>query len=99
MEAEKLPKQKIQAQILYMVHQRGPEKTCCPSEVARKLDPKSWRNLMPAVRKEAISLAEKGQIDICQKGQPVSPMKFKGPIRLRMKRQRTNQIQEQKETS
>lgn len=51
--------------------------------------------MMPDVRKEAIILAEKGRIDICQKGQPVSPMGFKGPIRLRMKRKGTNQKKEQ----
>jgi len=45
----------------------------------------NWRNLMQPVREAAQEMAENGIIDITQKGRPVDPQQFKGPIRLRKK--------------
>jgi hypothetical protein len=40
---------------------------------------------MDATRSVAKELAAKGTLEITQKGQPVDPENFKGPIRLRLK--------------
>ncbi len=40
---------------------------------------------MDATRAAARELAEQGEIEITQKGAPVNPSSFKGPIRLRLK--------------
>jgi hypothetical protein len=72
----------IAAAILDLVHDRGPGKTICPSEAARRLDPEAWRALMPAVREAAASLQAQGLIAVTQRGRPVDPLAAKGPIRL-----------------
>ena len=63
---------------------RGPEKSICPSEVARALtkDPVEWRALMPAVRSVAAALQKRGEIRILQRGQDVDPETARGAVRL-----------------
>jgi hypothetical protein len=70
--------------LLSLVGDRGPEKTICPSEVARRLSPHDWRSLMPHVRAVGIQLASAGKIIVTQKGQVVNPETAKGPIRYRL---------------
>jgi hypothetical protein len=72
----------IAAAILDLAHARGPGKTICPSEAARRLDPDAWRALMPAVREAAARLQDQGRITVTQRGRPVDPRTAKGPIRL-----------------
>ena len=77
----------IAAVILDLVRARGPGKTICPSEAARRLaagdpDPDAWRDLMPAVRAAAARLRDQGLIAVTQRGRPVDPLSTKGPIRL-----------------
>ncbi len=72
----------IEAQILALTQARGPEKSICPSEVARALQP-GWQRLMTPVREAASRLALAGRIEILRKGRPVDPKGFKGVIRLR----------------
>ena len=67
-----------------MLLARGPAKTICPSEVARKLFPEDWRSQMEAVRVEAKKLVEEGKLLITQKGEVVDPETFKGAIRLKL---------------
>lgn len=69
--------------LLDLVQQRGPEKSICPSEVARSLDPENWRSLMPQVRSVGIELADAKHITVTQKGVPVNPRMARGPIRYR----------------
>ncbi|MFN6954219.1 MAG: DUF3253 domain-containing protein [Acetobacteraceae bacterium] len=73
----------IAAEILRQTAARGPDKSICPSEVARALAPDAWRPLLGAVRAEALRLAEAGRIDILRKGRPVPPDAVRGVIRLR----------------
>lgn len=72
----------IRAKTLELVKARGCKKTCCPSEVARALSPKSWRDLMPAVRKIGAQLVKEGLIVVTQKGIIVDLSTVKGPIRF-----------------
>lgn len=77
----------IRAEILAQAEARGPEKSLCPSEVARALEPGAWRSLMTRVRREAVLLAHEGRIDILRKGRPVDPdAEIRGVIRLRIRR-------------
>jgi hypothetical protein len=46
--------------ILLLVARRRGRRTMCPSEVARRLAPGDWRNLMEAVRSAARLLAQEG---------------------------------------
>jgi len=73
----------IRDTLLQLCDERGPEKTICPSEVARQLSD-DWRGLMPQVREVAFRLAERGTIEVLQQGQIVDGATAKGPIRLRI---------------
>lgn len=74
---------RIESEILRLTAASGPDKSICPSEVARALDPE-WQKLSSAVRRAAIRLAEAGRIDILRKGKRVEPAGVKGVIRLRI---------------
>ncbi len=75
----------IRSRIKAMVAERGPDKTVCPSEVARAIagqDEKAWRLLMAPIRAEAVKLADEGRLTIRRKGRVVDPSDFKGIYRL-----------------
>lgn len=76
----------IREAILAAAASRGAAKSLCPSEVARALSPEDWRLLMARVRREAISLAREGRIEVLRKGRPVDPgAEIRGVIRLRIR--------------
>jgi hypothetical protein len=84
--------QAIEAAILTLLAQRKPGATICPSEAARlhytnttnqPSEADGWRQLMGPVRGVARIMAQRGVIEITQKGEPVDPQHFTGPIRLR----------------
>ncbi len=68
--------------ILDMALQRGRDKSLCPSEVARALEPEDWQALMPEVRRVAAGMPE---IMATQNGVEVDPVTARGPIRLRLR--------------
>lgn len=76
----------IRAEILRQTAERGPEKSICPSEVARALAPEDWRRHMTAVRGVAAILSAEGAVDILRKGKPVPPEAMHGVIRLRARK-------------
>ena len=74
----------ISATILLTASQRGPEKTTCPSEIARMLFPDNWREHMTDVVDIAIDLHNQGKVVITQKGLPVDVDHIKRPIRIKI---------------
>ncbi|KQT83533.1 DUF3253 domain-containing protein [Aurantimonas sp. Leaf443] len=75
----------LETAILSAVAERGPDKTVCPSEVARALagsDETRWRLLMKPLRAAAVRLAGQGRLEIRRKGKPVDPQDFRGIYRL-----------------
>lgn len=73
----------LQATILELLEARGPDRTICPSEVARAVRPRgNWRALMPEVRAAAAVLARRGAVEMRQKGKRVSPTGYRGPVRI-----------------
>ncbi len=84
----------VAAAILEVVSDRGPEKSCCPTDVARLLaerrrkpgdPPELWRRYLQAVNEQARFLARQGRIDILRRGQRQDPhAPIKGVIRLRL---------------
>jgi len=77
---------RLKETILAMCGTRGPEKSICPSEVARLLEPDEaqWRALMKPVRRAAVDLANEGLIEILKKGKRIDPDAVRGVIRLRI---------------
>ena len=69
--------------MLRIAAERGPEKSMCPTDVARAVSAENWRPLLGAVRQVAVELARQGKIEILRKGKPISPDEIRGVIRLR----------------
>lgn len=76
-------KQIIAERILMVAAQRGPDKSTCPSEIARMLYPNDWRKHMGIIMEVAIDLTTGGKIAITQKGKAVDVGKIKGPVRIK----------------
>jgi hypothetical protein len=80
----------IEETMLRLVRERGADKTCCPSEVARALGgphPDGWGPLMQPVRRVAVRLTKEGRVRILRKGKPVpDPDDFRGIYRLSLPR-------------
>lgn len=74
----------IRTHMLAKVHERGVNKSICPSEVAKAVDPENWRGRMTAVRRVAHELIVEGKIQVTQKGVPVDMNTARGPIRIRL---------------
>lgn len=80
----------LEAAIMKALADRGPEKSICPSEVARSLagpDEKAWRLLMHPLREAAKSMARAGRISILRKGRAIAPEEMRGVIRLALPRE------------
>lgn len=73
----------IEAAVLAVLAGRDPDATACPSEIARRLDADSWRDLMEPVRRVAATLVERGVVRVVQRGEPVDVRTARGPVRLR----------------
>jgi hypothetical protein len=73
----------IEGAIGDLLARRAPGRTICPSEAARALDPEAWRAHMDAVREVAFALADRGALDVTQRGEVVDGRTARGPIRLR----------------
>ena len=74
----------LPAAILARVAARGPDKSVCPSEVARATWPDNWRGHMDEVRAAARVLAKAGRIRVTQGDADLHPDEpWVGPVRLR----------------
>jgi hypothetical protein len=80
-----MPDTQLEKAILDMAKQRGPDKSVCPSEIARQLFGKGWRRHMGEVRDASIQLKHQQLVDITQKGVAVDVDHIKGPIRIKIK--------------
>ena len=74
--------ERLEAAILDLLAQRGPNKTICPSEAARAVEPDDWRDLMEPARAAARRLVAAGKAEVLQRGVPVDPSTARGPIRV-----------------
>lgn len=74
---------RVASEILRQTIEAGPDRSICPTDVARVLA-EEWHGQLSAVRRAAIRLAEAGRIDILRKGKKVPPEGVKGVIRLRI---------------
>ena len=78
----------LEAAILSLLADRGPQKTICPSEAAKLVGGTNslhnWQSLMEPARQASRRLVAQGRIVITQKGRVVDPGSTRGPIRLRL---------------
>ena len=69
-----------------LLEQRGPGKTICPSDAARRLGgDESFHELMPLVREVAGAMVRRGGLEVTQGGKVVDLDAARGAIRLRLR--------------
>ena len=76
---------RLRAAILALACHRGPNSSICPSDAARAVGGRDWRDLTEQSRSIAFELAGDGDVQITQRGAVVDPSRpAGGPIRIRM---------------
>ena len=78
----------LEQAILELLAGRAAGATICPSEAARVVDPAGWRDRMEDARRAARRLVARGAVEVTQGGRVVDPSTARGPIRVRLVRQR-----------
>jgi len=78
--------QDLEAVILRLLSQRAEDASICPSDAARAARPSGWRALMDDVRAAAGRLADRGDVDVTQRGHLVDIREARGPVRIRLHR-------------
>ncbi len=73
----------IERTIEGLLANRAAGRTICPSEAARALA-EDWRPLMNDVREVAYAMADRGELEVTQKGEVVDGRTARGAIRLRL---------------
>ncbi|MGB3672908.1 MAG: DUF3253 domain-containing protein [Candidatus Nanopelagicales bacterium] len=77
-------RQRARATVRALSGGRAPDRTICPSDVARAIGGPSWRSLLGMVRDEVRNLARDNVVEVSQRGEPLDPDRdWKGPIRIR----------------
>jgi hypothetical protein len=78
--------QRLERAIGELLDQRSAEASICPSEAARAVDPRGWRDLMAEARAAAGRLAAAGRVEVTQGGAVVDVGRARGPVRVRRPR-------------
>jgi Protein of unknown function (DUF3253) len=77
-------RERLAAVALALASHRAPDRTICPSDIARAIGGPSWRSLLDQVRQVVSTLAQEESVEILQKGKRVDPLRpWRGPIRIR----------------
>jgi Protein of unknown function (DUF3253) len=75
-------RERVAATVRTLLRHRDPDRTICPSDVARTVGGDGWRAVLPLARAVAADLADQGVIEVRQRGAPVDLATAKGPVRL-----------------
>jgi len=73
----------VEDTLFSMLADLAPGKSVSPEDVAKAVDPESWRRLLPQIRATVRGLARQGRVVITRHGKPADPEAFKGVYRLR----------------
>ena len=76
-------RQRFEATIATLARHRAPDRTICPSDVARAVGGTGWRQQMDLVRAVATDMAERKLVDVIQRGKVLVGNNWRGPIRIR----------------
>lgn len=78
----------LEANMMRLIRGRRPWGSICPSEAARWAGAElglDWRELLQPARELAAELAERGVVEVMQRGHSVDPRHAAGPVRVRLK--------------
>jgi hypothetical protein len=78
--------QRLEGALRRLLDARPRSASVCPSEVARAVDERRWRDLMEPARAAARRLEAAGEVQVTQGGRVVDPSTARGPIRIRRPR-------------
>ncbi|MCV7369584.1 hypothetical protein CRI77_09230 [Mycolicibacterium duvalii] len=79
--------QRLEAGIRALAERRGPGSSTCPSDAARAVGGERWRDLLDCARDIARRLAQRGEVQITQRGVVLDPHgAWRGPVRIRTTR-------------
>ena len=79
------PTDPVATAILNLLAKVPAGKSVSPEDVARAIDPESWRRTLGHVRAVARGLARQGRVVILRHNKPADPDDFKGVYRLRLR--------------
>ena len=79
-------RRRVDAALRALLRSRGPDRSICPSDVARIVGGPSWRRLLPLVRDRAVKMAEGGELEIVRRGRVVKGNPTEGVLRYRLAR-------------
>jgi uncharacterized protein DUF3253 len=75
---------RLRAVVLTLAGHRAPDRTICPSDVARAVGGASWRSQMDPVRDVVRDLARSGDVEVTQRGIVLdADGEWRGPVRIR----------------
>jgi Protein of unknown function (DUF3253) len=77
-------RQRLKSSVRALAEHRGPASSICPSDAARAVGGRNWRELMADAREVARELARAGHVEITQGGKAVDPdADWRGAVRIR----------------
>lgn len=79
-------RRRIEAATRALLRSRQPGRSICPSDVARTIGGATWRALMATVRECAVTMSERGEIEILRGGRVVRTDLTAGVLRYRAPR-------------
>jgi hypothetical protein len=75
---------RLRATVRTLAGHRAPDRTICPSDVARAVGGDGWRSAMEPVRDVVRDLARAGEVEVTQRGAVLDPDgEWRGPVRIR----------------
>jgi len=74
----------VETTIFDLLAKAAPGKSVAPEDVARAVEPETWRRTLGHVRAVARGLARQGRVVILRHNKPADPDDFKGVYRLRL---------------
>jgi hypothetical protein len=75
--------EEIRNAILRLANERGEHQSFFASEVARRLDPTNWKDVIEQVRFVASVLIREGKIVALKSGEKIDVINERGPVKLR----------------
>jgi hypothetical protein len=83
MAAKQGEREDLEQVILGLLRHRAEGASICPSDAARAARPQGWRALMDDVRAASARLADRGEVEVTQRGRKVDVGTARGPVRIR----------------
>jgi hypothetical protein len=75
---------RVDAAMRALLRSRSPGRSVCPSDIARIAGGATWRALLPVVRERAVTMAERGELEVLRRGHVAPTNTTQGVLRYRL---------------